>query len=147
MADAFDVAAYILERKGAMPAMKLHKLLYYSHAWHLVWDEEPLFESRIEAWANGPVIPDIYQLHRQQFIVDELPLGNPQKLAANEVESIDIVLEDYGDLPANVLSDLTHRESPWLDARKGLRPGDRSTRQIEDYAIAEYYDGLYEEDE
>ena len=43
MATVHDVAAFILERLGSMTAMKLQKLCYYSHAWHLVWEERPLF--------------------------------------------------------------------------------------------------------
>ena len=49
MANVFDVAACILKQKGPMTAMKLQKLLYYSQAWSLVWDEKPLFPERIEA--------------------------------------------------------------------------------------------------
>jgi uncharacterized phage-associated protein len=64
-----DIAEYILEQLGEITTMKLHKLLYYCQAWHLVWDEEPLFEARIEAWANGPVAPEIYELHRGIFKV------------------------------------------------------------------------------
>ena len=43
MASVFDVAAYILHRAGTMTAMKLQKLVFYSQAWSLVWDEKPLF--------------------------------------------------------------------------------------------------------
>lgn len=57
MATALDIAKYILDRRGPMTAMKLQKLVYYARAWSLVWDEKPLFRSRIEAWANGPVSP------------------------------------------------------------------------------------------
>jgi len=46
-----DVAAYILKKQGEMSAMKLQKLVYYSQAWSLVWDEKPLFRAQIEAWA------------------------------------------------------------------------------------------------
>ena len=42
MLSAFDVAEYILKKKGAITAMKLQKLVYYSQAWAVVWDEEPL---------------------------------------------------------------------------------------------------------
>ena len=56
-----DVAASILKHQGAMTTWKLQKLCYYSQAWSLVWDDEPLFTEKIEAWANGPVIPDLYQ--------------------------------------------------------------------------------------
>ncbi len=50
MANVHDVSAYILKHWGPMTAMKLQKLVYYSQAWGLVWDEEPLFPERIEAW-------------------------------------------------------------------------------------------------
>ena len=44
MASVFDVAAYILEKQGEMTTLKLQKLVYYSQAWSLVWDEKPLFD-------------------------------------------------------------------------------------------------------
>ncbi len=63
----FDVAAYILEKKGIMSTMKLQKLVYYSQAWSMVWDEKPLFEENIEAWANGPVVRDLFYYHRGRY--------------------------------------------------------------------------------
>ncbi len=47
MATAHDVADFILAKLGAMSAMKLQKLVYYSQAWHLTWAEKPLFENQI----------------------------------------------------------------------------------------------------
>jgi uncharacterized phage-associated protein len=73
MADVFDVAGYILQQKGQVTTWKLQKLVYYSQAWSLVWDERPLFQERIEAWANGPVCPDLYQVHRGAFVSRERP--------------------------------------------------------------------------
>lgn len=142
MANVDDVAAYILNRQGPMTAMKLQKLCYYSQAWHLVWDSEPLFGSRIEAWANGPVVVDLYRKHRGQFTVTDWPSGDPARLQPNEVESIDVVLGTYGSMSAYDLSAQTHREAPWKDARQGLAPGDRCSREITDSAMAEYYEGL-----
>lgn len=147
MARADDVAAYILELRTPLTAMKLQKLLYYSYAWHLVWDEEPLFPESIEAWANGPVVPAIYERHRGQFRLEHWPWGNPGVLEQNERETVDVVLSVYGDLAAHELSNMTHREPPWRDARAGLQPGQRSTARISDSAIFEYYDSLYEEAE
>ena len=43
MANAFDVAAYILEKKGEMTTLKLQKLVYYAQAWSLVWGRETSF--------------------------------------------------------------------------------------------------------
>jgi uncharacterized phage-associated protein len=47
-----------------------------------------------------------------------------------------------GDRPSQWLSDLTHRESPWLDARKGLGPGERGSQVISHASLAEYYGSL-----
>ena len=61
MADVFDVAKYILEKQGSMTTMKLQKLVYYSQAWSIVWDEKPIFAERIEAWASGPVVRELWK--------------------------------------------------------------------------------------
>lgn len=45
---------------GDLSPMKLQKLLYYAHGWHLALTDEPLLDDRIEAWKWGPVIPSIY---------------------------------------------------------------------------------------
>ncbi len=50
MATCFDVAKYILTKMGKLSTVKLQKLVYYAQAWSLVWDDEPLFNERIEAW-------------------------------------------------------------------------------------------------
>jgi len=149
MANVLDVAAYILAERGPMTAMKLQKLVYYSQAWHLVWDEEPLFEARIEAWANGPVVPDLYRQHRQRWNLErgEKLGGDPSKLTDSEAETIDIVLRAYGDKPAHWLSELTHREAPWREARTraGLHDGQRGNAPITPQSMIEYYDGLTSE--
>jgi uncharacterized phage-associated protein len=142
MASAHDVAAYILRKRGEMTAMKLQKLLYYAQAWSLVWDEEPLFRERIEAWANGPVVPSLYSEHRGQFKVRSWSKGDPNKLTPAQQESVDAVLGYYGDRTSQWLSDLTHREAPWLDARRGLGPGERGSHVISHASMAEYYGSL-----
>jgi uncharacterized phage-associated protein len=141
-ATVFDVASYILAAKGEMTTWKLQKLVYYSQAWSLVWDERPLFRERIEAWANGPVSPDLYQIHRGLFSVGTIPEGNSQALDKDARETVDAVLEHYGDKGSQWLSDLTHREAPWLDARRGIADGERSSVEISHGAMADYYGNL-----
>ena len=141
MADVNDVVAYIVQRQGPMTAMKLHKLLYYSQAWHLVWDEEALFNSPIEAWAMGPVVPEIYHRHKKQLKILDWH-GDAGSLAENESETIDAVLRSFGDKHAFSLSQMAHREAPWRDARGDLRPGERSNAEITLSAMHEYYSGL-----
>lgn len=142
MARVHDVAAYILSKLGNMTAMKLQKLVYYSQAWSLVWDDRPLFRARIEAWANGPVVPELYRYHRQQYQVSEWPCGNKTALTLEERATVNGVLKFYGDKPSQWLSDLTHKEDPWLRARRGIPAGAPSGNEITHAAMAEYYGGL-----
>jgi len=144
MAQVYDVAAYILAKLGPMSAIKLQKLVYYSQAWSLVWDEKPLFPERIEAWAMGPVVPELYATHRGQYRVERLPMGNPGALTAEERETVDAVLNYYGNKSSQWLSDLTHQEAPWRDARESVfaAPGTFCDEEITHEAMAEYYSGL-----
>lgn len=145
MTTVLDVAAYILENQGEMTAMKLQKLVYYSQAWSLVWDEEPLFAERIEAWANGPVSPDLYQAHRGRFKVSPgMIAGNARRLNEDQRETVDLVLEFYGRKSAQWLSDLTHMEDPWAHARAraGVSDGETCSEEIGIDAMAEYYASL-----
>lgn len=139
---AHDVAAYILERKGRMTTMKLQKLLYYCQAWSLVWHEKPLFHEKIEAWANGPVVREVYEKHKGQFEVRTWRHGESTNLNTRQMKAINSVLDFYGDKPSQWLSDLTHREDPWRDARNGLAPGVRGSKEITLASMLEYYESL-----
>lgn len=143
MVDVTDVAKYILEQSGQMTTMKLQKLCYYSQAWSLVWDEKPLFNNEIQAWANGPVCPDLYQLHKGKFriVADELP-GNSKNLSQDEKDTIDSVLNFYGKMGAWELSNLTHNEHPWKDARGDTPQGAWCNAQITEDAMSEYYGSI-----
>lgn len=139
---AHDVAAYILLKKGPLTAMKLQKLLYYAQAWSLVWDDVPMFNERIEAWANGPVVPDVYQMHKGSFVIEKWPAGNPDALSDVQRATVDEILRFYGDRPTQWLVELTHEEAPWKDARGNLPPGALSTAEITLASMAEYYGSL-----
>lgn len=142
--NVFDVSKYILKKKGSLSAMKLQKLIYYSQAWSLVWDDSPIFDNEIEAWANGPVCRDLYDKHRGVFSVAP-KLVEPFAacgLDARQRETVDAVLAAYGDKTAQWLSDQTHSEAPWINARAGLGDRERGTRIITHEAMAEYYGNL-----
>lgn len=142
MASVHDVAAYILEKEGPMSTMKLQKLTYYCQGWSLAWDERPLFAARIEAWANGPVVPSLYSHHRGQFMIASWPNGDSSLLSQDERDTIDAVLEGYGDLSGQQLGQQTHEERPWLEARGDLSPGARSNAIISEDAMQDFFGGL-----
>lgn len=143
MPTVFDVASYILNQYGPMNTMKLQKLVYYSQAWSLVWDEKPIFSQPVEAWANGPVVRALYEAHRGRFEIGPNDIaGNPDALEGNQKETIDLVLGYYANKPTQWLVDLTHMEDPWSDARRGLPDTARSNNVITHAAMAEYYSSL-----
>jgi uncharacterized phage-associated protein len=122
--------------------MKLQKLVYYSQAWSLVWDEKPLFEENIEAWANGPVVRELFNYHRGQFTISSVLTGNPDLLNKDQRDTIDAVLEFYGNKSSQWLSDLTHMEDPWKITRSGIPEFQRGDRIISLETLAEYYGSL-----
>jgi uncharacterized phage-associated protein len=143
-ASVFDVAEYILRKAlpDGLSTLKLQKLVYYAQAWSLVWDERPLFDGRVEAWVNGPVIPRLFNLHRGQFRISQVSLGNPSILTQEQRDTVDAVWEGYGDMSAQELVALSHAEAPWRDARTGLGSLDPSKREITAQAMAMYYGSL-----
>lgn len=142
MANVFDVAQYILHKQGTMTTMKLQKLVYYCQAWAVVWDSQPIFNEEIQAWASGPVVPELYQAHKGKYQISMLVGGDIKNLGIQEKETIDCVLEFYGDKSAQWLSDLTHMERPWNEAREGIPIGYNCDNEITLSSLEEYYGSL-----
>ena len=143
MGTIFDTAKYILQKKGRLSTMKLQKLCYYAQAWSRVWDDAPLFEEVFEAWANGPVCPELFQFSQGEFSVDAAQMGgDAENLSSGQKETVDKVIEYYGGRDAQWLSQLTHMESPWQEARQGIPVGARCDRIITKESISMYYGGL-----
>ena len=118
MGTAKDVANYIINSPIEVDNLKLQKLVYYSQAVHLVLnDKVPLFEEEIEAWQYGPVVPSLYQCYKKYGLDKIRRLQNKPKerLTAKEIESIDLVLDFYGNMSGVELIGRTHQESPWRD--------------------------------
>lgn len=145
MAHVQDVAAYILNKLGPMTAMKLQKLCYYVYGYHLAWESRALFPERFQAWANGPVCPELYAKHRGRFQLNKGEIkGDPSQLDAGEVESIDLVLGGLGTRSAHDLSQMTHGELPWVAARERAHVGplDRSSEELSDSDFEEFFGAL-----
>lgn len=144
MATVYDVAKYILHKKGTLSTWKLQKLCYYSQAWEIAWTDKPIFNEEFEAWANGPVCPELFHLHQGKFFVneDEIIYGNINNLTEEQKNDIDIVLRDYGDMEPYDLRELSHGESPWKDARGNLPEGAKCNAIITKDSMGIYYGGL-----
>ena len=140
MATVFDTAKYILNKQGRMSTWKLQKLCFYSQAWALAWTETPLFEEEFQAWANGPVCPELFHAHKGKYMISEGDIkGDPNNLTEDECDTIDKVLEHYGSMEPNELRERTHAEDPWKNARGNTPEGEPCCTIIDKDSIGEYY--------
>lgn len=134
-----DVAAALVGRLGSMETMKLQKLLYYAQAWHLAATDEPLFADAVEAWKDGPVVPEVWRAHKRSFKVHNWPEGDPAAVRGSAAAVLEVVAELYGNLSGDDLSRLTHDELPWRAARGGLPEGARSSQSISLAVMRDFY--------
>lgn len=144
MANVFHVAKYVLAHTGIITTMKLQKLVYYCQSWSLGWDDKPLFNEEFRAWANGPVCVELFNRHRGRFLVDATLFADVDDydFAPDELETMDSVLAYYGDKEPQWLSELTHKEAPWKEARAGIPNGVSCDRVIPKESMQQYYGGL-----
>lgn len=146
-----DVAAHILKQCGPMTAMKLQRLCYFAYGYHLAWDGKQLFPERFQAWANGPVVCELYTVHRGRFELRDGDIdGRPGDLGDAERESIDIVLKAFAPYDAHQLAVMSHQpDGPWAHARKraGAAPMERSSEELLDEDIEDYFGALVAADE
>lgn len=142
MASAIDVAAFILERVGNVTTMKLQKLVYYSQVRYLVQKGEPLFRDDIQAWANGPVSPNLFHAHAGQYMIGKGALdfsGSSSVLSSSQKQEVNRVVDSLGSYSGEQLRELSHGEKPWLDARKGCAPGERCSAIISVRSMVQFY--------
>jgi uncharacterized phage-associated protein len=147
MAKAIEVAKYLVylaaseEEPDYLSHLRLQKLLYYVQGWSLALRKKPMFKERIEAWAHGPVVRDVYsalsEFGDKPILLNAI--GMPQNLTEEELAFIQSVWESYKQFSASSLRGMTHRESPWLDARKGLSPEERSENEITREVMKEFF--------
>ena len=143
-ATIFHIARYLVEHLPEMTAMKLQKLCFYCQAWNLAWEELPLFEENFEAWANGPISPKLFNMHKGLYSIPsnflEAFAGFPLK--EYEKENIDIIIREYGNCDPRYLSELTHSEIPWQKARAGIPNGVPCSNVIEKEDMLIYYQAM-----
>ena len=128
---AMAVANWFLERSWhdsrSCDQMKLYKLTFFAHGWHLGITGRELFPEDVEAWPHGPVVRDLY-MEFKRFGRDPITeFGSRLELIDDERPSFVIPKHDgtlepffeqiwrvYGNKTGIQLSNMTHREGePW----------------------------------
>jgi uncharacterized phage-associated protein len=138
----------IAQKNGEyLTPMKLQKLLYFAHSWHLAFTDKPLIDEQIEAWQWGPVVASIYHAKKnsgpnpiRNLCVDSE--GNDPRVPIEDCYTHSLLAEIwkvYGLLTAIQLSNISHdKGSPW-DTANNANGSQLRNWPIDNNAIKKYF--------
>lgn len=158
---AKTVANYFLSKgfnEGVdIDPMKLQKLVYIAHGWHLAISGRALLKEAPQAWKYGPVIQTLYHEFKRygntpilelafdvemcdDQLVTRTPMIDPDDAATLEV--LEAVWESYKMSSGVRLSSLTHApDTPW-SAVWNEGGSQVQSAEIPDRLIEEHYEAL-----
>lgn len=135
---ALDVAKYVINHEHSMNReisnLRLQKLLYFVQAKVLMETGEPCFEDEMQAWDFGPVVPSVYYKYK---IYGSMDIGTKEvepNIENKILGFISAILDFCRDYPTYQLVEITHQQTPWINARA---QGAKSV--ISPVAIKEYF--------
>ncbi len=160
-----EIANYFLDladKQGeTITPLKLQKLLYCAHGWHLAVYGKPLLREAIEAWKWGPVISSIYHEFKgfkgkpitsraMDFRQDAdgnwgfyVPQISAEKIRSAD-EHLHKVWNTYRSWTAGQMADASHREgSPWRQVVAKMGDEIRPNEHIDDDLIKDHFTEKY----
>lgn len=131
--------------------LKLQKLIYFLHGWHLAFTEKPAVSERFLAWRYGPVLDSVYREFRHfgsapitDYATEFDPIsgkniayviGDSNADSKKFGETLSNVLNSYGHLGGLQLSALSHAQgSPWQTTEQSTI--------IDDAVVRDYFKAL-----
>ena len=141
--------------------MKIQKLAYFSHGWHLGYGLGALSAEHAEAWRWGPVFPQLHHavkrwgsgpIMKDISVFARVDTGRQfewtvPKIPAEEISVhrlLQRVWKVYGHMSGAALAKLTHEPAgPWSVTRK-QHPGVQNM-EITNRTIAAYFKGQLQE--
>lgn len=137
------IVARCAESGTHIDMLKLQKLLYYCQAWNLAYGRGRLFNETFQAWIHGPVSRTIYDRFAKKAMYSPITIndlsGQAFTIKPEDEQLICSVLSTYAQFTGDQLEYLTHTEAPWLEARQGLNPDQRSENIISDEIMEKFY--------
>ena len=162
MYPSIAIANYFLDLAKSedqyLTPLKLQKLVFIAHGWHLALHEEPLISERVEAWRWGPVISPVYHEFKYygntpitgrgtmirrmsqdpRDIIEDIPEVDTDDKDTKKF--LDEVWEVYGGYTGIQLANLTHtKKSPWHQVWYKKNKGAQDKAVIDDAIIQHYY--------
>lgn len=142
----YQVSLYILKKSSETTPLALQKILYFLDGFSRIFLEEKIFSTNAEAWVNGPVYKDIYESFSyykwEKIDYKEILKDYDFNLDAKEIELANQIITSFGCYNGDILREMSHLTYPWIEARVGLEPKERTNREIEDTDMISYFNNI-----
>lgn len=142
----FSVANFflnIVERDAGstITPLKLQKILYYAQGYYLAKNNKALFKEEFEAWAHGPANPDIYDMYKEYGAnaIDTPKIEDVPNYDEDLEDFLCAIWDNFGIYDGKYLEELTHQETPWIEARKGYQPGEKCNVIISKESMKKFF--------
>ena len=129
--DIYDVANFFLkivdrDSGSTITPLKLQKILYYAQGYYLANYDKPLFKEDFQAWAHGPANEGIYDKYKScKYNTIPMPEEDLPLMDDELNDFLNDIWQTFGIYDGKYLEEQTHKESPWIEARKGYAPGEK----------------------
>jgi putative zinc finger/helix-turn-helix YgiT family protein len=135
------VIEYLLCICEDITPLALQKVLYYIQGFYYAFMDEFIFEEDCEAWAHGPVFPNIYHRYSSYRFdpIDGSVTCDEPVLTIYEKTIIDSIIKNLCCYSGKILERFTHSEMPWLITRGDLPVSASSNRIIHKKELGKYF--------
>lgn len=137
------IAEYIIAVGKEVTPLALQKILYYTQGFYKAFFGKFLFEEDCQAWVHGPVFVNIYEKYKDfksANISIDIDYDIEDIIVDEKREILNAVIKYFGYYNGKALEKMSHYETPWINARKGLLPTENSNNIIDKEDIKEYFE-------
>lgn len=140
-----DIADFFLkivdrESESTITPLKLQKILYYSQGYYLAMHNKELFPEEFQAWAHGPVNEEIYNEYKDyKYQSIPAPTYDTKEFPKEIIDYLTDIWATFGIYDGKYLEEQTHKETPWITARKGYEPGEKCNVIITKESMKDYF--------
>lgn len=137
------IVEYIIAVGKEITPLALQKILYYAQGFYKAFFGKFLFEDDCQAWVHGPVFINIYEKYKEfksANITTHIDYDIEDIIADEKREILDVIIKYFGYYNGKALEKMSHYETPWINARKGLLPSENSNNIISKEDIEEYFE-------
>lgn len=137
------IAEYVIQIGKEITPLALQKILYYAQGFYKAFFGKFLFEDDCQAWVHGPVFVKIYEKYKDfksANILIDLDYDIEDIIVDEKREILDVITKYFGYYNGKALEKMSHYETPWINARKGLLATENSNNIIDKEDIKEYFE-------